>query len=275
VEVAHAPVLAVPALVRVPVVDGSQHRSPALPALKLASRQADWLRAARTRLLRQTQLASARNIVELGCGWGIVTQELAQRSAAQVIGIDKDLAAIEHAIGNVPRELSERLSFIVGDAYQIPLPDSSQDIVLAQCALLWMRDPARVLSECRRILRPVSGRLVIIEPDYDGLMEYPPEIVTRQLWTDALRASGADPTIGRRLGVLCHMAGLVCQQYLLDRYEPPKADYLEFLRELPLSPIQCKELQQVETAIVRLPSERLTVHLPFWLITAASQTGPD
>lgn len=267
--------LVVPAPVRVPVVDGSSHRSSALPALRLARQQADWLRAARTRLLRQTQLTSARNIVELGCGWGIVTQELARCSDAQVIGIDKDAKAIEHAIGSVPRELSERLSFMLGDAHQIPLPDSSQDIVLAQCALLWMRDPARVLSECRRILRPFSGRLVIIEPDYDGLMEYPPEIVTRQLWTDALRASGADPTIGRRLGVLCHLAGLVCQQYLLDRYEPPKGDYLEFLRELPLSPIQCEELWQVEAAIKRLPSERLTVHLPFWLITAASQTGSD
>lgn len=249
----------------------SNPRSPALPSLELAIRQTNSLMAARTRLLRQTQLPSARDIVELGCGWGLVAMELAERSAAQVVGIDCDDVAIEYARSNVPTQLSERLSFIRGDAHDLPLPDASQDIVLAQCALLWMRNPLKVLCECQRVLRRGRGRLVIIEPDFDGLMEYPSEIGARQLWVDALTANGANPTIGRSLGVLCQSAGLECQQYLLDRYEPPHSDYLAFLRELPLSAIQCDQLKQVETALAKIPRQHLTVHLPFWLIIAANR----
>src|SRR5262249_50368603 len=76
-----------------------------------------------------------------------------------------------------------RISFIVGKAEAIPLPDNSQDAVSS--IFLFHELPPKirrkVLSECARVLKP-SGRLVLIDslqrgdrPDYEGMLELFPQ----------------------------------------------------------------------------------------------------
>ncbi len=62
---------------------------------------------------------------------------------------------------------------------------------------------ASAIKEIYRVLQP-KGMLVAIEPDYGGMIEYPPEIATGDLWIAALSRAGADPCIGRKLPSILH-----------------------------------------------------------------------
>jgi ubiquinone/menaquinone biosynthesis C-methylase UbiE len=247
----------------------TKHQSPAasLPSFDLALRQSHWLKPARTRLLRAANIYRASRVVDLACGWGQNAAELVERCEAQVIGIDSQLAAIEGANRWQDQIASGRLSFLQADARALPLEDGSQDLILIQCGLLWMQQPEKVLRECHRILNSRAS-LVMIEPDYGGLMEYPETIEARPLWTEALRSSGADPLIGRKLPALCDAAGFETHVYFLDRYEPPQEEYLQFLDELPLSDVQRETLNGIRDTVRRLTPGRLVVHLPFWMAVA-------
>jgi SAM-dependent methyltransferase len=214
----------------------------------------------------------ARRILDVGCGWGIVTRELAERCNAEVLGLDLHSGAIAWAASQVPHALAPRLSFMLGDAHAPELPSAAWDIILIQCGLLWMERPLAVLKECHRLLRP-GGKLVILEPDFGGLMEFPAEVALADVWTAALQAVGAHPLIGRQLPAMCHRACLGGQFFLLDRYEPPQAAGFEFLKELPLDGAQTQRLQRATEAFHRLTPLECTVHLPFWL--AVVQRGKD
>ncbi len=49
-----------------------------------------------------------------------------------------------------------------------------------------------------------------IEPDYGGMIEYPPEIAAKDIWINALTRAGADPFMGRKLPGMLRCAGLEC-----------------------------------------------------------------
>jgi len=218
-------------------------------------------------MLRQARIQTATSVVDLACGWGQTTQELAQRSNARVIGVDRNRRAIDYALSSVPGCLQDRLSFLQADAVEMPLASESQDIVFTQCGLLWIRQTERALQECRRVLKP-NGFLVMIEPDYDGMMEYPPEIASRELWKGVIENSGGSPIIGRALPALCEANDFACHAYFLDRYQPPDPSYLEFLKELPATSHQTSRIQEIEQEWQRFQRGQIVVHLPFWLLIA-------
>lgn len=241
--------------------------SVALPSYQLALLQSQWLKPARSRLLRMADIARAGQIVDLGCGWGQITEELADRSNGFVVGIDRCEKAIHFANNRLPANLRDRVAFVQADANHLPMDDQSIDIVFVQCGFLWMESPAAVLTECRRVLRS-GGWLVALEPDFGGMMEYPKEVATRQLWVSALSDAGADPEIGRKLPSLCHEANFECSSYFLDRYEPPRGQRLALLKELNLDDAMKREILSIEGKLACCPQDQVVVHLPFWMVVA-------
>lgn len=89
-------------------------------------------------------------ILDLGCGDGVLTRRLVE-SGAEVTGLepDPDMAA---------RARERGLDVVEADAHD-PFGEAAFDAVFSNAALHWMRDPARVLRNARRALRP-GGRLV-------------------------------------------------------------------------------------------------------------------
>ena len=72
-------------------------------------------------------------------------------------------AISELAMTQPPNDSSAgTLRCVTGDACALPFSDASFDAVLFQHSLMNMPDPARVLAECRRVLRP-GGQLVMHE----------------------------------------------------------------------------------------------------------------
>ncbi|GAA3199369.1 class I SAM-dependent methyltransferase [Actinocorallia longicatena] len=92
-------------------------------------------------------------IIDLGCGAGMLTAELAARGA-EPLGLDGNPHLIAQASSQFPE-----LSFAVGDAADFTVADR-YDAVISMSALHWMaRDPDAVLARVHASLRP-GGRFV-------------------------------------------------------------------------------------------------------------------
>jgi trans-aconitate methyltransferase len=92
-------------------------------------------------------------VLDLGCGTGQLTSEIAARGAS-VLGLDLSPAMIEEARRKFPA-----LGFTAGDARCLDFQDQF-DAVFSNAALHWIPQAERVVSGVARALRP-GGRLVV------------------------------------------------------------------------------------------------------------------
>ncbi len=236
--------------------------SVSLPLAELLQQQADWLAPARSRLLRRVAIAHRRTILDLGAGYGAVTAELVRRSSGQVIACDWALGALRTHMQDIAA--AQR---VCSDARHLPFTAATFDLVFCQCVLLWVPNPARVVAEIRRVLQP-GGAFIALEPDYGGMIEYPPAIATRDLWLAALQRAGAQPYIGRMLPGLLATQGFTVRVDLLPELHPPADARFALLRGLPLTRQERTRLQRIERYDAALSADWSRIaHLPFLLIT--------
>jgi len=166
-------------------------------------RQAGWTRAVRNQLYRRVNLLRAERVLDVGCGTGVITEEMAARCKGQVIGVDADPAMIAFA-----QNKGSRAEYRVGDAHQLDFPDGHFDVVACHFLLMWVSNPALAVCEMARVTRPGGAVLACAEPDYGGRIDYPEELPLARWQAEALRREGADPFIGRKLPALFTQAGL-------------------------------------------------------------------
>lgn len=166
-------------------------------------RQARWTREMRFYLYQLAGLGDAQLVLDVGCGTGAITEELARRTSGEVVGLDLDPAMIEYASGKV-----SGVRWLIGDAHRLPLEDGGFDLVLCNFLLLWTTDPAVATKEMARVVREGGVVLATTEPDYGGRIDYPEDITLGPLMEESLRREGAHPRIGRRLKGLFSAAGL-------------------------------------------------------------------
>jgi ubiquinone/menaquinone biosynthesis C-methylase UbiE len=166
-------------------------------------RQARWTRDWRIRLYRQADLWQAQNILDVGCGTGVITEEIAQHTKGKVIGLDIDPAMIEWA-----ERKANRVEWAIGDACQLPFSEGKFDLVVCNFLLLWVQNPAQVVREMVRVTKKGGVILDTAEPDYGGRIDYPTELPIAELMSKALTKAGANPYIGRQLRKLFIGAGL-------------------------------------------------------------------
>jgi len=160
------------------------------------SRQADWTRATRSHLYRRTRLLQRARVLDVGCGTGVVTEEVAARTRGQVIGVDLDTEMVAYAQGR-----GGRAEYRLGDAHDLPFHDAYFEVTVCHFLLLWCRDPAQAAQEMVRVTRPGGSVLVCAEPDYGGRIDYP-DLPLRAWQMEVLRRERADPCLGRKLRLL-------------------------------------------------------------------------
>ena len=165
-------------------------------------RQAAWTRAVRSQLYRRVNLLRAERVLDVGCGSGVVTEELAARTRGQVIAVDVDADMIAAA-----RSRGGQATYQKGDACRLPFPDGHFDVVVCHFLLMWVNDPARAVREMARVTRPGGAVLVCGEADYGGRVDWP-DLPIGQWQAAALQRQGADPFVGRKLRALLQQAGL-------------------------------------------------------------------
>lgn len=219
-------------------------------------------------MLRRAQIARRKRVLDLGAGWGVVTAELAQRTASGALIVALDVAREPLQDGLKP---SAHLAPVQASAPALPFATGAFDLIFTQFALLWMPLP-ETLAALHRLLAP-NGLLLAIEPDYGGLLEHPPAIATRDLWLAALPRVGANPLIGRQLPGALAARGFTLQVDLLSELYPPEPERFAFLRDLPLTPPERDQLRHIEnTARALNTSWAQVAHLPVCLSTARKTT---
>jgi SAM-dependent methyltransferase len=169
-------------------------------------RQARWTEGIRSSLYRQAGLLRAEAVLDVGCGTGAITEEVAQRTRGCVTGLDLDSAMIDFAAERV-----EGIHWVVGDAHTLPFRANSYDVVLCSFLLMWTERPDTAVQEMARVAREGGVVLATTEPDYGGRIDYPEEVALGPLMEESVRRDGGHPRIGRRLRGMFTSAGLEVQ----------------------------------------------------------------
>ena len=101
-------------------------------------------------------------ILDIGCGKGLPTLELARLSDGTIIGIDIDQDALDQfRIKIEKQELSDRIKIMNKSLYETGFPKEQFDILWEE-GVLHLLDIKKSLKECFRILKP-EGYLVSFE----------------------------------------------------------------------------------------------------------------
>jgi SAM-dependent methyltransferase len=96
-------------------------------------------------------------VLEVGCGPGHLSGQLAGQHGLEVTGLDLDPAMIARARANTGRlgnGNQRRPSFLVGDVAALAFPDRSFDLVVSTLSMHHWADPTAGLAEIGRVLRP-------------------------------------------------------------------------------------------------------------------------
>ncbi|MGY1689001.1 methyltransferase domain-containing protein [Geodermatophilus sp. SYSU D01105] len=150
------------------------------------------------------------DLLDVGCGPGTITVDLAQRVApGRVLAVDVSPAPLDEA-----RELAARrgvpVTFAVGDVYALDAADDSFDVVHAHQVLQHLTDPVAALREMARVCRP-GGVVAVRDVDYAAVTWFPADAgLDRwlELYSAVARHNRAEPDAGRRLLAWAHAAGL-------------------------------------------------------------------
>lgn len=97
--------------------------------------------------------ARGKRVLEIGCGSGLLTRKLI-RMGGIVTGLDNSAGMIEIARGEIPQG-----RFVKADMRKLPFPSRSFDLVVSSLAFHYVRDLAKIMGECSRVIAP--GRKLV------------------------------------------------------------------------------------------------------------------
>ena len=119
----------------------------------------DWLfpsvvyQAVHQRLLEYVNLPSPSNVLDLGCGTGKLLHRLALNFPnLQGTGLDLSPEMVNQA--NSRNRHPESLTFLLGNAEEMPLANEQFDAVFNTISFLHYPHPQQVFNEVSRVLRP-------------------------------------------------------------------------------------------------------------------------
>lgn len=107
--------------------------------------------------LRRAGLRPGMQVVDVGCGTGLMARE-----ALGLVGPSGSLVGVDPSPGMMAQAQVDRARFVEGRAESIPLPDASADFLCMGYALRHIDDVDAAFAEFRRVLRP-GGRLLVLE----------------------------------------------------------------------------------------------------------------
>jgi SAM-dependent methyltransferase len=114
--------------------------------------------------LGKTALAAAaaqpaEHVIDIGCGMGGTTAELARAVGpnGHVLGVDIS----EPLIGAARSHRVDNATFVVGDAAAYPFKAASYDLVFSRFGVMFFGDPVAAFKNIRQALKP-AGRLVFL-----------------------------------------------------------------------------------------------------------------
>jgi SAM-dependent methyltransferase len=101
-------------------------------------------------------------VLDLGCGAGIDCFLAAKKvgESGKVIGVDMTEEMIKRGRAAVQREGIKNLEFVLAEIENLPVKDSSVDIIITNCVVNLTPDKLKTFKEAYRVLRP-GGRIYL------------------------------------------------------------------------------------------------------------------
>jgi len=161
-------------------------------------------------LLERAGVGAGMRCLDVGCGGGDVTFDLASLVGLTglAVGVDIDAAKVDLARGDAEQVAVTNVEFRVADVTE-GLGEDEYDVVYARFVLTHLRDPEAAVAEMSRVLRP-GGRLVVedidfrgsfCDPEHDAFERY------EEIYVGTARRAGGDPHIALRLPAMLVAAG--------------------------------------------------------------------
>ncbi len=179
--------------------------------------QAGWLAPARHYLFRKAGLARSLRVLDLGCGSGVIAEEMRQICARPVLAVDRDPAMTSFARARYPGN-----DYLAGDERLLLKKGMRFDRIVLSFVLMWQERPLPFLKRIRELLAENGRLLLLAEPDYGGRVDYPAELdFLKEIFIGSIRRQGGDPFIGRRLFTLLQRAGFKADVELASCLDTP------------------------------------------------------
>ena len=175
-----------------------------------------WRTAGNSAAYLLPELRPGADLLDIGCGPGTLTVDLAARVApGRVLGVDVAADAVdsarEHAASVAGPEVAAPVEFATGDFRTMGLAPGSFDIVHAHQVLQHLREPVEALAAMAALARPDGGIVAARDADYSA-MSWAPADERLDRWASLYQAvtarNGADADAGRHLPRWARLAGL-------------------------------------------------------------------
>ena len=127
-------------------------------------------------MVRHVAARQPRRVLDVATGPAGVARRLASDTPAMIVGVDVSAEMLGQGVANVAGAgLGQRIRFTLGRAEQLPFPDATFDGLTFTYLLRYVADPAIVLGEIARVVRPGG---VVASLDFG----VPPRQPFRGLW---------------------------------------------------------------------------------------------
>lgn len=152
-------------------------------------------------------------ILDLGCGPGFVTKELAYLVGPEgkVIGVDKSEVYLNHLNQIALDHQLENIELHHKDFIEMELPAASVDHIYHRWALAWISEVDDIVSKMVSYLRP--GGTIVSHEYFDwATLQLEPEVeewkIAKDATLESFKAGGGNINIGRQLPQIFESHGL-------------------------------------------------------------------
>ena len=156
------------------------------------------------------QLQPGDRLLDVGCGPGTLTVDLARRVPhGHVVGIDVAASVVAEAAAHADAENVSNVTFVAGDFRDAGFDPASFDVVHAHQVLQHLREPVEAMRAMAGLARP-GGLLAARDGDYSGFTWSPVDPMLerwREVYLAVTRRNGAEANAGRWLLRWAHAAG--------------------------------------------------------------------
>ncbi len=157
------------------------------------------------------RLAPGESVLDIGCGPGTITADLAALVApGRVVALDRNPSIVAEAVALASGRGLTNVDGHVGDVLDLEFPDGRFDVVHAHQVLQHLADPVAALAEMARVARP-GGVVAARDADYGAMCWYPADPRLDRwmaMYQAVARSNDAEPDAGRRLLAWANRAGL-------------------------------------------------------------------